>query len=77
MVKVYSSEDCRYCRDLKAYLDKKQIEYKVYDVAENEEFAREMRTVSGQSGIPVSVIGNEVIVGFDIAKIDRALETLS
>lgn len=73
MIKVFSSEDCRYCRDLKAYLDKKRLPYEVFDVAKSEDYAREAKEISGQYGIPVTVIGDEVIVGFDTARIDKAL----
>lgn len=75
MVKVYSSDNCRYCRDLKAYLEKKNIPYETFDVARNESYAREMQAVSGQSAIPVTVIGDEIIIGFNIAKIDKALSS--
>ena len=77
MVKVYSSDNCRYCRDLKAYLEKKNIPYETFDVAWNESYAREMQSVSGQSAIPVTVIGDEIIIGFDIAKIDKALSNIN
>ncbi|MDD6826250.1 MAG: glutaredoxin family protein [Oscillospiraceae bacterium] len=77
MVKVYSSDNCRYCRDLKAYLEKKNIPYETFDVARNESYAREMQSVSGQSAIPVTVIGDEIIIGFDIAKIDKALSNIN
>lgn len=73
MIKVFSSDDCRYCRDLKAYLNRKKVPYEVFDVAKSEDYARESREISGQYGIPVTVIGDEVIVGFDTAKLDKAL----
>ncbi|HPC25835.1 MAG TPA: NrdH-redoxin, partial [Fervidobacterium sp.] len=37
--------------------------------------AEEMVRKSGQMGVPVIEIGNQIIVGFDKAKIDRILGT--
>ncbi|MBE6852890.1 MAG: glutaredoxin family protein [Ruminococcus sp.] len=76
MIKIYSSERCRYCRELKGYLDKLSIPYQVLDVGKNEKYAKELFDISGQTGIPVSVIGDEVIVGFDRSRIDNALTRL-
>lgn len=76
MVKVYSSENCRYCRDLKTYLDKKGIVYEIADVNSSEKNARELFEVSGQSGVPVTVAGDNVVVGFDRGKIDAMLERI-
>ncbi len=73
MIKIYSSDDCGYCRELKAYLDKKGVKYDVADVKKSEENAKELYRISGQSAIPVSVIDGNVIIGFDRKKIDALL----
>lgn len=66
---VYTTERCPYCAMVKAYLGKKGIEYTAIDVGnpENIEAAKEMIRISGQRGVPVTVIDGEVIVGFDTA----------
>jgi alkyl hydroperoxide reductase subunit F len=66
---VYSTERCPYCAMVKAYLGKKGIEYTAIDVGnpENIEAAKEMIRISGQRGVPVTVIDGKVIVGFDTA----------
>ena len=66
---VYTTERCPYCAMVKAYLAKKGVEYTAIDVGnpENIEAAKEMIRVSGQRGVPVTVIDGEVIVGFDTA----------
>ena len=43
------------------------------DVSKNPKKAEEMYRKSGQMGVPVVVMGNQVIVGFDKAKIDKIL----
>ncbi len=70
---VYSTPTCPYCKQIKAYLKEKSIEYDDIDVAANPDKAQEMIDKSGQMGVPVVMIGEEVIVGFDKEKINKAL----
>ena len=74
MIKVFSSDSCGYCTKLKAYLDSKRVKYDVIDVAESRENYDKLISVSGQTGIPVTVFdGGEVVIGFDKPKIDSLL----
>ncbi len=72
-VTVYSTPTCPYCNMAKDFLKEKGVEYEEIDVSENEEKAREMVQKSGQMGVPVLEIGEEVIIGFDKEKIEAAL----
>jgi glutaredoxin len=44
-----------------------------YDVAADRSKAQEMTKKSGQMGVPVTVIGDEVVVGFNQGQFDRLL----
>ena len=72
-VKVYSTKTCPHCVRLKEYLNDNKIEFEDIDVSEDQEKAREMVDLTGQMGVPVIVIDGEAIVGFDRAKIQKAL----
>jgi glutaredoxin-like YruB-family protein len=72
-VLVYSTPTCPWCRKAKEYLDQKGVRYENYNVAEQRDKLQEMVDLSGQRGVPVLKIGDEVIVGFNQAKIDQAL----
>ncbi|UCD15368.1 MAG: thioredoxin family protein [Candidatus Omnitrophota bacterium] len=72
-VKVYSTPTCPYCKMLKQYLDSKSITYQNFDVSVDNEALDQMVKVSGQMGVPVIVVGDEVIVGFEKARIDSLL----
>ncbi|WP_298665130.1 FAD-dependent oxidoreductase [uncultured Methanofollis sp.] len=74
-VKVYSTKQCPYCRMVKAFLKKHGIEYEDIDVGEDEEAARELFQVSKQLGVPVTVVGDEVIVGFDAPRLNALFGT--
>jgi glutaredoxin-like YruB-family protein len=73
-VTVYTTPTCSWCTTLKSYLNKNQVRYTEVDVSKNETAAREMVSRSGQQGVPQTLIGGEMIVGFDKARINRLLE---
>ncbi len=70
-VKVYTTESCPYCRMVIAFLEKHGVEYETVDVGRDRAAAREMIAVSGQRGVPVTVSGDEVIVGFDVERLQE------
>ncbi|WP_342677738.1 FAD-dependent oxidoreductase [Methanofollis sp. UBA420] len=74
-VKVYSTKQCPYCRMVKAFLEKHGIEYENIDVGEDEEAARELFRVSKQLGVPVTVVGEDVVVGFDAPRLNALFGT--
>ena len=73
MVKVYSTNSCPWCVKAKQYLKSKNVNYSEINVSEDMEGRREMVNISGQMGVPVLNIDGSVIVGFDKAAIDSAL----
>ena len=73
-VTVYTTPTCSWCTTLKNYLVKNQVRYTEVDVSRDEEAARLMVERSGQQGVPQTMIGGEMVVGFDKTKINRLLE---
>ena len=57
----------------KAYFQKQNIAYTDYDVSAEADKAKEMVKKSGQMGVPVIIIGEELIVGFDKPQITKML----
>jgi glutaredoxin-like YruB-family protein len=72
-IKVYSTPTCAFCTLVKDFLNSKKVSYEVIDLAEHPEKVEEMVDVSGQLGVPVTVVDDEVIVGFDRGKLESAL----
>jgi len=72
-VKVYSTPTCPWCHRAKEFLDEIGVEYEDINVAENQEAAQEMVEKSGQRGVPVIMIGDDIIVGFNPDAIKKAL----
>ena len=72
-VRVYSTPTCPWCRKVKEYLKEKGVEFADFNVAEDRDKLQEMVDLTGQRGVPVIAIGDELIVGFNQPKIDQAL----
>ena len=72
-IKVYSTNTCPYCTMAKEFLEENNVKFENINVSDDEEAAQEMIEKSGQMGVPVIVIGDEVIVGFDKYKIMEVL----
>jgi alkyl hydroperoxide reductase subunit F len=70
-VTVYSTPNCQYCRMAKAFLDKHGVPYENIDVGSDSRAAEKMIELSGQRGVPVIVVGDEVIVGFDSQRLNE------
>jgi glutaredoxin 3 len=73
-VTIYSAPWCAFCHMAKNYLDGLKVKYKDIDVDSDPQAAQDLVKKTGQAGIPVLEIGGEIIIGFDRAKIDSALE---
>ena len=72
-VKVYSTPTCPWCIRAKQFLKENNIEFQNLDVSSNQLAADEMMAKTGQMGVPVLIIEDEVIIGFDKDKIKLAL----
>ena len=70
-VTVYTTHNCPYCRMTKAFLDKHGVEYVSFDVGTDKEAAKKMVDISGQLGVPVITVDDEVIVGFDAQRLNE------
>jgi glutaredoxin len=58
----------------KRYLKDKGIRFKDIDVSRDMKAAQDMERRTGQRGVPVLLIDNKPVVGFDVPKINRLLD---
>ncbi len=72
-ITMYSTPTCHFCHMAEDYFKSKDIEYTKHDVAEDAEKRAEMMELTGQMGVPVIKIGDEVVIGFNQAKIEELL----
>ncbi len=73
-VTIYSTPTCHFCHAAKAYFDENGVQYEDFNVLENMEKRQEMISMTGQMGVPVIRIGDDVVVGFDESKIVELLK---
>ena len=72
-VVIYSTPTCHFCHAAKEFFKANNVAYSEHDVASDVEKRREMMDKSGQMGVPVIIIGDELIIGFDKPKISQLL----
>lgn len=63
-VEIYSTPTCHFCHMAKDWLTAKNIPYTDYNVATDLEKRKEMVEITGQLGVPVIKIGDDVMIGF-------------
>jgi len=73
-IKIYSSPTCPYCYTVKDYLTQKGIEFEEIDLFEQPEKRKEMEEISKQKNIPVTIIGEDIVIGWNKNKIDELLK---
>lgn len=72
-ITIYTTPTCHFCKLAKEFFAEKNIEYTAYDVASDADKRNEMIQMTGQLGVPVIVIGDSVMVGFDREKVAAKL----
>ena len=72
-VTIYSTPTCHFCHMAKVFFKEKNVAYTEYNVASDLEKRKEMIEKSGQMGVPVIIVGDELMVGFDKPKIIQLL----
>ncbi len=70
---IFSTPTCSFCRLAKQYFNEKRVRYTEIDVARDQRAAQDMLRRTGQMGVPVIMINNRPIVGFDKPKINQLL----
>ncbi len=73
---IYSTPTCHFCHMAKEFFKTHNVEFIDYDVSTDIEKRKEMTERSGQMGVPVIFIGDDMIVGFDQQRITSLLGIL-
>ncbi|MEM6995777.1 MAG: glutaredoxin domain-containing protein [Myxococcota bacterium] len=78
-VVVYKTAWCGVCKKVESYLKKKGVEYETKDIEKDRSAAAELAAKAKAAGrgwkgsVPVIEIGEELIVGFDRARLEKLL----
>jgi glutaredoxin len=73
---IYSTTWCAFCKTEEEYLDKLGVKHVVKNIEDDKDAYNElMQKIGGNfTGVPVTDIAGEMILGFDRPKIDAALK---
>lgn len=74
MIHIYSTPTCHHCREIKEFLNEKNLEFEEIDMASNEEARTMIIEKTGHLGAPIVQIGDEFIFGYDRKKMENLLK---
>lgn len=76
-VTLFRTSTCPWCDRAADFLRSRNVPFMEIDVSRDRNAAMEMVRRSGQQGVPVTVAGDDVILGFDQARLGRLAERLA
>lgn len=71
---IYSTPVCHFCHAAKDFFTENKIEFTDYDVAADTKKRQEMIEITGQMGVPVIRIDEDIVIGFDEEKLRELLD---
>ena len=75
-VVLYTTKQCGYCAKARRHLDRRGIPYVDQDINVSQAAYRQFKKLGGR-GMPVIVVGSEVMHGFGAQRLDRMLAGLA
>ncbi len=70
---IFTTPSCPWCRKTKQYLRDRGFGFKEVNILQRRSAINDIQRMTGQTGVPVVLINNRPIVGFNKNKIDRLL----
>ena len=74
-VVMYSTSWCGVCKKARDYFEERRIAFEEHDVDEDRNARAEYLKLNPRRSVPTIKIGDEVIVGFSAAAVERALDS--
>ena len=72
-VTIYSTPSCHFCHMAKDYFTENNVAYTDHNVAADPSKRQEMIEMTGQLGVPVIKIGDDIVIGFDQERVKELL----
>ena len=72
-VTIYSTPTCHFCHAAKDFFTANKVKFTDYNVAIDLEKRKEMIQKSGQMGVPVIYVGDQLVVGFDEGRLKELI----
>jgi glutaredoxin 3 len=71
---VFSTPSCGWCAKVKRYLRENKFRFRDVDISKDDRAAKDVVRRTGQMGVPVVLVNNKPIIGFNKKELDRALK---
>lgn len=68
-VTIYSTPTCHFCHAAKDFFKEQNVTFTDYNVSQDSAKRDEMIQKSGQMGVPVIFVDDEMVIGFDEPKL--------
>lgn len=72
-VEIFSTDTCHFCHMAKDWFAANDVAFTDHNVGTDVERRKEMVEMTGQMGVPVIKIGDDVIIGFNEDKLKELL----
>lgn len=72
-VTLYAVAGCPHCEAARAYLAARDVEFLEVDVRQDPRALHRVMVYGGGPSVPVIEVGDEILVGFDPARLDELL----
>ena len=71
---IYTTPTCHWCKKTKEFFNENKVKFTEVDVTKNPKKAQEMIEKSGQMGVPVIEVGDEIVIGFVKPQLKKLLK---
>tara|TARA_Y100000034_G_scaffold130215_1_gene188082 strand:+ start:4626 stop:4886 length:261 start_codon:yes stop_codon:yes gene_type:complete len=71
---LYTTDVCPWCHKAKEFFEANKIKYTEKNIQRNPKLAEELLAKSGQMGVPVILVGEKAIIGFNQPKLKAMLK---
>ncbi len=72
-VEIFSTDTCHFCHMAKDWFAANDVKFVDHNVGTDVEKRKEMVEMTGQMGVPVIKIGDDVVIGFNEEKLKELL----
>jgi glutaredoxin len=71
-IRLYTAQGCGHCRQLKSHLQRLKVPFQELDIGRNRRAHSEWQRL-GARGVPVLLVGDERLDGYDPKRLDKLL----
>ncbi|MBY0097705.1 glutaredoxin family protein [Mesobacillus maritimus] len=71
---IYTQNDCPPCKIVKMFLNEYKIDFVEKNITQDQKARDELTKVYGAFSTPTVVVNDEVIIGFDLKRLAKALK---